>query len=1069
MVRSEGVFVLSDYEYDTDDVSVTETIYGTDEEFMVDAILAETIDNDFDVYYLVKWQNWHFCSATWEPKHGITEVPGVVAEWEKKKKQLGNRLDAHNEHFYELHQTARIRRAEQRERKAAKIAPLKKTKRRTIPDNVGKSDDSDSDAPPKPAKPAVSADDEESLFVQRGGTPPRRQPLYQSSSENESGDSVMEELKNSKAPETQISLGRSLLGEKRNSTTKGPPEAPNNSGALFGEKKKKKNDSANAAQGTKQNRSREAPATHGLRGHAEETLSRGKVNARVCKDDHPSTTSRHAPPPTASKDVPPPTAPTDVPSKTPKDGPHSKTPTARGTASASASSALASSAPPPLLSLQAPLSAPPSSSSLTATNAVGSTSRPPQSLTVAKRTGAGPIRMVNKPKVLSRSEWKNSDKLYSTVKFRRTAELRSRNEQTPDVAELEFVNRPPGGISQPSSSSAPPPCPPPTGPRKNTRDDNPYGRRDSTQFRPQGGERGSPGSAPDSPIGSAELPDWAKNKIPLTCFEWRNGSCRYSWEKCRFQHMNGFPLSPADGSVPSKYTSRPLTCFHWFKKPNGCVNTAEECKFAHRNTGVLAVPGNPEITIDPTLGPYSERKTCHFWANKRCRYTDEECKFAHRHTGEVAKKPGRFAKHSSASAPAPRKNSGHGAPPFPQSQPDNASYAPQLMNDNGPMSTDQRMPQTVDIDRSRAVRPSNEEMQRLIGRACKLDYGDIFKHNEAFLDRRVFLIFHPGHHAAELELVTRWMLIHHAEVFNFWVDGSWDKFRQEIEKGGTGVIMAHADFERFEDIPGFGTILSQQVQVYSIGYQYSRYYDPEISASEPEFAHDCIVNFPHGGIIYITDEVFESQPKQALELVQHFFAKVEKVREQKISCDAHKLVDDGLLLWRLATRPDLMKSIFDAYEKHAKTIYDNDIRQSSRFQLYKVLTETGYVQQDDNAPFTFRPLDYFPVMSERRFEDYMSDYYVALDRGQEDANDYMVGVYAEYMIERRRFYRQYFVVHTKPKKVREMFHSRWQHLVEVMTPGECIEYFEQPGQGNRFEFYEWASETKIKTELARKL
>jgi hypothetical protein len=54
---------ISDYSYDTDDVSETSTDCGGDKEYFVDAILAEaTAGEDDEVYYLVKWQNWHFCS-----------------------------------------------------------------------------------------------------------------------------------------------------------------------------------------------------------------------------------------------------------------------------------------------------------------------------------------------------------------------------------------------------------------------------------------------------------------------------------------------------------------------------------------------------------------------------------------------------------------------------------------------------------------------------------------------------------------------------------------------------------------------------------------------------------------------------------------------------------------------------------------------------------------------------------------------------------------------------------------------------------------------------------------------
>lgn len=77
------------------------------------------------------------------------------------------------------------------------------------------------------------------------------------------------------------------------------------------------------------------------------------------------------------------------------------------------------------------------------------------------------------------------------------------------------------------------------------------------------------------------------------------------------------------------------------------------------------------------------------------------------------------------------------------------------------------------------------QMKAKIEQACTLDFTDMFKS----VDRKAFLLFHPEEHAEELDIIMRWLLMHHVEVGNAWYDGSWDYFKHQILKGGSGVII----------------------------------------------------------------------------------------------------------------------------------------------------------------------------------------------------------------------------------------------------------------------------------------
>lgn len=110
------------------------------------------------------------------------------------------------------------------------------------------------------------------------------------------------------------------------------------------------------------------------------------------------------------------------------------------------------------------------------------------------------------------------------------------------------------------------------------------------------------------------------------------------------------------------------------------------------------------------------------------------------------------------------------------------------------------------------------------------------------------------------------------------------------------------------------------MRVWSVGYQLATEYDPRKSTVLIPPRIDCIEIFPHGGFIYVTDAVFEERAQEALELVRLFVDKVDTCRSLKGPVDPFMCVDDGCLLWRLGTRPELMSSIYDWCMDHIEEI-----------------------------------------------------------------------------------------------------------------------------------------------------
>jgi chromo domain-containing protein 1 len=249
--------------------------------------------------------------------------------------------------------------------------------------------------------------------------------------------------------------------------------------------------------------------------------------------------------------------------------------------------------------------------------------------------GANPIKMVNQPKT-GRKPWNTNGKLFGTLKSQYAAEKRGRVESTPDPSALDFVNGTPEGLDANSSEVAP----------RGIVDSNPYDRRETGTRRMQEqsiDDEAENGSAPNPPLQAYE-----HAKIPLVCFNWRNQTCPYSREQCRFLHRmtdetgKPYKFSPWTGAVPPRYADPPQTCFFWLRGDRGCNKSADDCGYAHENTGWICRQDlhnhlveriDPEERPGAALGSKSE--TCYYWftSEKGCSKPAEECRFAHTNTG----------------------------------------------------------------------------------------------------------------------------------------------------------------------------------------------------------------------------------------------------------------------------------------------------------------------------------------------------------------------------------------------------------------------------------------------------
>ncbi|KAH7073887.1 hypothetical protein BKA63DRAFT_514985 [Paraphoma chrysanthemicola] len=586
---------------------------------------------------------------------------------------------------------------------------------------------------------------------------------------------------------------------------------------------------------------------------------------------------------------------------------------------------------------------------------------------------------------------------------------------------------------------------------------------------------------------------------PLTCPYWllnpqgcnkADDVCKYAhrntgWRPQDEQHLNlpmqidpnqlpvsrttvPSPAQPTSTGTAQKSKRKPLpsetTC--WFWTQNSCRKGPGQCVFQHRNTGYVAEPPK-------------KNATCRFWLRGNCFKTAEQCEYQHFHADEVSHQS-RSATTIDSDDPGgkynePSRNEGHSPIDHNNSgvhQPQQAAVEPTFISSNlaDPESAHAHVQpaQPQSLAEPPDARSSCSEIKLTFEKALNIDFTTIFEwgkdeNGTVMMDRKALLLYHPEDHSEELEIITRWMLTHHVEVSSVWSAGCWEYFQQQVEKGGSGVVVAHPDFEYFTELPGFGQLLRQQIRVWSLGVQEGIDYDAAATApnSAPELRQDCIEIFPAGGFIYITDDVFNKKPQQALRIIKLFFAKIDKLRQLAGPLSPWQEVDDACLLWRIGVRPELMEHLFRTCEDHEAQLEAGDPDTVAAAELYAVLSDTNYIEQDSPVQPLSAFSDKYPVMSERRIiaEAQPLDYFNTLARSQEEADLRMIRYYAGLQVDMRRDYRHFFVIHTEPFAtcVRQ-WKQEIQTIADVLTPEQYVAELakEEPDASQRpmFDFCE---------------
>lgn len=137
-----------------------------------------------------------------------------------------------------------------------------------------------------------------------------------------------------------------------------------------------------------------------------------------------------------------------------------------------------------------------------------------------------------------------------------------------------------------------------------------------------------------------------KSTDELTCYYWWHSRCSKSPLDCPFAHHTTGVVAPKPGTTEPEYVgtkSRPppspaaLTCPYWFS--GKCFKPSDQCKFAHYNTGWVAVKKgeNHQKTrpVDLSEGPKPDsdalhaknKPVCKYWLSGNCRKSS--CGYTH--------------------------------------------------------------------------------------------------------------------------------------------------------------------------------------------------------------------------------------------------------------------------------------------------------------------------------------------------------------------------------------------------------------------------------------------------------
>ncbi|KAK4550560.1 hypothetical protein LTR36_000139 [Oleoguttula mirabilis] len=338
-------------------------------------------------------------------------------------------------------------------------------------------------------------------------------------------------------------------------------------------------------------------------------------------------------------------------------------------------------------------------------------------------------------------------------------------------------------------------------------------------------------------------------------------------------------------------------------------------------------------------------------------------------------------------------------------------------------------PPIADFDRSQSMVAVSEpySLQQsasvIVGKALLgLDPSKVLQRPA---DQKMFIAW-PAHRHQELSVLVKYFQDLECKVYHSGTPGAWAYFRVKHGKGS--VVIFHPETPLWE-IPGLHSFLVRNdAKFFSIGVR-----NNSVTDEDQQATISCERAFPHGKVVFITDDVFVYHPEKAKDIIESFV----KNNGQKPA---------GGEFDRIAARPGLK----DWLRKLAQDQATERGRPDARWlELYESVCKLCPAEAED--PYDLpNPLPSSNLISIPAEE--LPSFYGLWEQDEEKATDMMVEWFAGWSVLNADKFRRFFVCY-EPKggeivqdengrfrvsaNPRE-WSKKYQHI-GVQRPGELLQ------------------------------
>jgi hypothetical protein len=962
---------------ESDDDSInTNTTAGSEQDdekdYPVERILAEEKNDEGRQFYLVKWEGYPLHRASWEPRENFTD-PGTLNEWTKTKQEAANGGEPlfDVDDWYEA-----VENAEDAKERKKKLRNAKRRRRgETIPTAI--------------LPPETNSDSDEPLPTTEA---PKRTIVNDTSLKRKGVTTIVTSPKKKPTTEVNDADERPSRSSSFNSLFHDPNEWSTRSG--------------------------QTPTSHATIPSVD--LGKAKSQSSVVrpKNAGPVTTAAF----TNSTAAPKTTA--TVPQKVVRKA---------------------------------------------APSGVGTAKR---SKNVFGANWQAPKKRKERQRVSGQTPKDSTDPKFRNLSTQNRYQNYSKNEPAPDINALTMIDPKTGRAQPPKAAPTPmtaPLRPPPAAvmpdapARGPTNIHSAYGRRTPPrQVLVRSRSRSPPEpepkpAVPEAPAAASKPQQDGFGKTStstrgppakqIVCRYWRMGTCQRTAATCKYAHES---------------LTKKVTCNYWLR---GCCKfTAEQCSFAHYDTGVHA--GEPGTFL----------QSGHQSSDSRMSHVDQTLPTPSRpvppsESGPQASEPSLAHQPLAESAPNRTIHPPADQPPNPPRSP---PRDPRLRSRLSVVTDDTGQPLTQHQLQSATEKPASAEEAVLTKPSAQdsaifqspseLDHAfnvvdstsdamvldtmsdavvddfqpsnpdrELHMANAAIQnlnllplislpkDRMIENVFVqvPSGREVEMRVLTRKLKEFHRKVYTSHTPGHWDVF---CRMKGDRLIVVHPHELFLSSLPGLSKLLQKgdEVTVFSVGVQRKHCW-----REDREDSYEALRLFPHGRMIFITDDVFVYYPEKATQIILNF----NKVARSK---------PEGTESSKIGARPGIKQWLRTLIEKKYQEEGPDcaaDARDYRYLQCWDALCQLCPIEEEDILNYPDHEVPKEDSFLWSICEEELPSIKGKWESGDEEGTtDYLINLFAGEAVDAAWVYRRFLVIYQRPE------------FEEVKEPPKAQQWMQQYSQ-----------------------